>query len=115
MLPAAGQGIIGIQLLEKSKHREIFSSISDSDTFQCLIAERALLAEIGGSCRTPIGVNAYIKNSHIVLNAKLYSLDGAQIFSVSRTSSISEAKFLGHDAGVELNSIIPEELRKTWL
>lgn len=116
MLPAAGQGIIGVQLLEKSyDFIEIFSSINDLESYQCLTAERALLKEIDGSCRTPIGVNAYKQNKQIILNAKLYSLDGVQIFAVSKKGPSTKAELIGREAGMELNEIIPSELRETWL
>lgn len=116
MLPAAGQGIIGVQLLEKSNdYINIFSSINDLETYQCLIAERTLLREIEGSCNTPIGINAYKKNKQIILNAKLYSLDGDQIFAVSKKGPSSKAELIGREAGMELNEIIPSELRESWL
>jgi hydroxymethylbilane synthase len=56
IVPAAGQGTIGIQCLEsRSDLREALSRISDPETTEAAQKERALLASLGGGCQTPMG------------------------------------------------------------
>ena len=59
MVPAAGQGIIGITAREEDVDlRELLAGIEDPAARTAADAERALLAALDGSCRTPIGAYA---------------------------------------------------------
>ncbi|HUA77738.1 MAG TPA: hydroxymethylbilane synthase, partial [Acetobacteraceae bacterium] len=59
MVPAAGQGIIGVTVREDdSELRELLAAIEDAEAAAVAAAERALLAALDGSCRTPIGGHA---------------------------------------------------------
>src|SRR5258707_14824171 len=54
-LPAVGQGAIGIGTrANDARTRELLSAINHADTFSALAPERAFLALLDGSCRTPI-------------------------------------------------------------
>ena len=60
-LPAVGQGAIGIETrADDAKTRALVAAINDADTATALAAERAFLAVLDGSCRTPIGGHATV-------------------------------------------------------
>src|SRR5207248_515151 len=59
MVPAAGQGIIGVTVREDDGElRELLAAIEDPEARAVSTAERAMLAALDGSCRTPIGGHA---------------------------------------------------------
>jgi porphobilinogen deaminase len=61
MLPAAGQGAIALEVLEKSSViRNLVSEVNHSATWFCVHAEREFLRLLGGGCEVPIGVRASI-------------------------------------------------------
>jgi hydroxymethylbilane synthase len=59
MLPAAGQGAIALEILERSSGiRDRLRMINDPATWFCVQAEREFLRLLGGGCEVPIGVRA---------------------------------------------------------
>jgi hydroxymethylbilane synthase len=61
MLPAAGQGAIALEVLEKSAAiRDLVGAVNDPATWFCVHAEREFLRLLGGGCEVPIGVRASI-------------------------------------------------------
>ena len=81
MLPAAGQGAIAVQVplaevngaghARKAAVRVAIEAINDKKTFIEVMAERAVVAELDGSCRTPIGASAHLDGDQMVLSAML--------------------------------------------
>jgi hydroxymethylbilane synthase len=58
-VPAPGQGILALEgRAEDERVREAVAAITDSPTFACLLAERALARELDASCHTPLGAHA---------------------------------------------------------
>ena len=102
-LPAVGQGAICIESrIEDAATRDLLAPIHDEDTAICLAAERAFLAELDGSCRTPIGGLARITGEGLSLSGIILSPDGTESHTVSRTGPPHDAARLGSDAGREL-------------
>ena len=59
MVPAAGQGIVGVTVrADDTELLELLAAIEDPEARAVSTAERALLAALDGSCRTPIGGHA---------------------------------------------------------
>lgn len=59
MVPAAGQGAIGIEArVDDNRVRALLAAINDAETMRCVQLERRILAALGGDCKTPIGVYA---------------------------------------------------------
>jgi hydroxymethylbilane synthase len=91
MLPAPAQGAVGIEALAANASLcTLLGAISDADTYDCVIAERALLLALGGTCHSPIAALAVIEDGAIHLRADLLSEDGAAHVS-------GEARFPRHD------------------
>ncbi|MEI8293648.1 MAG: hydroxymethylbilane synthase [bacterium] len=73
MLPAPGQGAIGIECLEDDAETlRILQAIHHDDTARCVTAERDFLKNLGGGCSLPLGARATIQNGQITLRAALF-------------------------------------------
>ena len=80
MLPAPGQGALGIQCRAGDQPTlEIFSKISDLNTTKSVRAERAFLLALGGGCSIPVGAHAEIKNGAIVMQGLVAATDGTRV------------------------------------
>jgi hydroxymethylbilane synthase len=102
-LPAVGQGAIGIETrADDSQTREMLRSINHADTFSALAAERAFLAVLDGSCRTPIGGHATVLGGKIRFRGMVVKPDGSEAFEATREGDVGDAEKLGADAGAEL-------------
>ncbi len=103
MLPAVGQGAIGAECRGgDSRTKELLAAASHGDSETRVRAERAFLAALGGSCRTPIGGFAEITNNRLVFRGLVASLDGARTFETRREGALADAAAMGRDAGAEL-------------
>jgi hydroxymethylbilane synthase len=79
MLPAASQGAIGIEALSaRSDMLAILNLLNHRDTFECVMAERAFLAALGGSCHSPVAALAVKDGNEIFLRGEIYSEDGTE-------------------------------------
>jgi hydroxymethylbilane synthase len=102
-VPAVGQGAIGIETrADDAKTRALVEAIDDADTAAALAAERAFLAVLDGSCRTPIGGHATIAGGTLRFRGIIVKPDGSEAFEVSREGRRETAAELGADAGREL-------------
>ena len=106
MLPAVAQGAIGIECrADDAAARRRLAPLNDQATACCIAAERALLAALDGSCRTPIAALAEIHDGMLSLRGMVISPDGAQCHRVTRQGAVGDAVALGSDAGAELRRI----------
>jgi hydroxymethylbilane synthase len=102
-LPAVGQGAIGIETrAEDARTREMLGCLNHADTFSALAAERAFLAVLDGSCRTPIGGHATVSGGRIRFRGMIVKPDGSEAFEATREGDVRDAEKLGADAGGEL-------------
>tara|TARA_B110000879_G_C11123574_1_gene492888 strand:- start:42 stop:992 length:951 start_codon:yes stop_codon:yes gene_type:complete len=82
MLPAVGQGAIGIERRMSDKRMaDILGSIHHMKTGQRLAAERAFLTALDGSCETPIAGLAELDGGSIRLRGEVLRLDGSDVIS----------------------------------
>ena len=103
MLPAVAQGAIGIEIRrDDARARRYLAAIDDDATALRVTAERAVLAALGGSCRTPAAALAELAGDTIRLRAMILRPDGSERISVERRGAAADAAALGHDAGDEL-------------
>jgi hydroxymethylbilane synthase len=102
-LPAVGQGAIAIETrTDDSRVRELLAPVNDPATATALHAERAFLARLDGSCRTPIGGLAKVSGAEIRFDGIIVTPDGTRSHRVARTGGVADAAAMGHDAGAEL-------------
>ena len=108
-LPAPGQGAIAITARgADARALEALNAISDHDTWAALTAERAFLAELEGSCRTPIAGLARIEAGRLRLMGEVLRTDGSERFDVAVEGAPADAERLGRDAGSELAARLPD-------
>ncbi len=104
-LPAVGQGAIGIEArLGDSRTLDLLTPLDHSDTATALAAERAFLAVLDGSCRTPIAGLATLSGDTIAFTGEILRPDGSESHVARRTGSRADAIALGRDAGAELKA-----------
>ncbi len=102
-LPAVGQGIVAIETrADDGATRRLLDAINHAETATALAAERAFLAVLDGSCRTPIAGHATIAAGRLLFHGLIAKPDGSESFACTREGPASEAVALGHDAGAEL-------------
>ncbi len=77
LIPAAGQGALGIEVNSKNKFAlESVKFLNDENSFYSTLAERALLNTLQGGCQVPVGVFAEVKSNGLYLDAIVGSLNG---------------------------------------
>lgn len=109
-VPAVGQGAIGIECrLDDARTRELLLPLDDADTHLALDAERAFLAVLDGSCRTPIGGHAWIEGGRVAFSGVILRPDGSESFAARRDGAAADAERLGRDAGDELKALAPAD------
>jgi len=118
MLPAVGQGALGIETRSDNKVvNEIVKSIHHEDTYKAVLAERALLKTLEGGCQVPIGALAEVKSNGIIIDALVGSLDGSLTFRKKIRGSKSNPEMLGRELARDLlkagAKIILDEIYKT--
>lgn len=108
MLPAVAQGAIGIACREgDDKVGAFLAELNHEDTRLAVVAERAFLAALDGSCRTPIAALAQRDaQGGMAFRGLLSAKDGSQVFQTSRSGTYTEedAIKIGTDAGAQLKS-----------
>jgi hydroxymethylbilane synthase len=103
ILPAVGQGALGIEIHEDNKVvEEILQSLRHEDTFKAVIAERSLLRTLEGGCQVPIGAFAEVKSSGLYLDAVVGSLDGSITYRKKLRGSKNEPEKLGKNLAKDL-------------
>ncbi len=108
MLPAVAQGAIGIEIRSSDDAtRALLAPLNCAGTAARVTAERALLAMLDGSCRTPIAALATLEGDRLHLKAKVLSNDGRQVFRAERSGTIGDAAAIGADAGAEIKAVLP--------
>ena len=91
-LPAVGQGAIGIEIRESdAATRAVVGAINHAATLTALIAERAFLAVLDGSCKTPIAGHATIDGGVLSFRGLIAKPDGSAFFEASRKGPVTEA------------------------
>jgi hydroxymethylbilane synthase len=102
-LPAVGQGAIGIETrVDDARTRALTATVNDADTATALAAERAFLAVLDGSCRTPIAGYARVRDGQVHFRGMIAKTDGSEALDVLREGPAADAVALGADAGREL-------------
>ncbi|MGF1660155.1 MAG: hydroxymethylbilane synthase [Rubrimonas sp.] len=105
MLPAVAQGAIGIEArADDAAARSLLAPIACADTAARLAAERAFLAGLDGSCRTPIGGLATLEGGEVLLRGEIIRPDGSERHATERRGTVADAAALGADAAEELRA-----------
>ncbi len=99
-LPAVAQGAIGIEARANDERtREILARINHADTFTAIACERAFLAELDGSCKTPIAGHATLSGDTIHFRGLLAHPDGNPSCEHQMRGPRADAIKIGTEAG----------------
>jgi hydroxymethylbilane synthase len=102
-LPAVGQGVIAVVArTDDAVTRRRLAGIDHRDTAMALAAERAYLAVLDGSCRTPIGGLARIASGVLAFRGIIVTPDGRTAHEIELRGPVAEAERIGADAGADL-------------
>lgn len=103
MLPAVGQGAIGIACrTADTRTRALLDPLNHAETFACVTAERAMLEVLDGSCRTPIAGLAETAAGRLVVRGLVARPDGSRLIAARREGPAGEAAAIGRELGREL-------------
>jgi hydroxymethylbilane synthase len=102
-LPAVGQGIVALEARDDdARTLTLIEPINAPEDATALAAERAFLAVLDGSCRTPIGGHAEVDGGRLRFRGLIARPDGSESFVAVREGAAADAAELGVDAGREL-------------
>jgi len=109
MVPAACQGIVGITIrADDHELHEMLAAIEDPEARAVSTAERAMLAVLDGSCRTPIGGHArMLPDGQLILTGLVARADGSFLLKRSLHGSARDAARLGVELGRSLRADSP--------
>jgi hydroxymethylbilane synthase len=96
MLPAVAQGAIGIERRrEDARVAGLLAAIHDLPTGKRLAAERGFLAQLDGSCETPIAGLAVIEGDRLWLRGEILRPDGSEAIAGERRGALDDGEALG--------------------
>jgi len=112
-IPAVGQGVLALETRTTGAVRDLVARLDDPRTRIVVEAERALLRELQGSCRTPVGGHAELAldGSTLRLTAIVASVDGYHVLTSSEerflrgdaASFLEEARAMGRELAKRLH------------
>ena len=96
ILPAAAQGVIGIECDESREDlRDLLSALEHPATKMTTLAERAVALRLGANCQSPVASYATITEGALTIDALVASTDGRTIIREQSTGSLSDAELIG--------------------
>jgi hydroxymethylbilane synthase len=105
MLPAVGQGALGLEARADDRRTlDALAPLDDPETHAAVLAERALLATLRGGCLAPIGAWARVAEGRLSLSGVVLSLDGAKRLAAEAAGDLADAVALGRSVAAELLS-----------
>ena len=106
VLPAVGQGALGVEFMaSREKEFRLVDQLIDRNTMLAVRAERALLADIQGGCRLPLGAWARLDAGEMVMDACVLAVDGTESIRRRRKKvchNERDAETLGKEVAGEL-------------
>ena len=96
MLPAAAQGVVGIECLEsRTELREVLGQLNHTDSVKTTLAERVIARVLEASCQSPVATFASITGNDMVVTALVAMPDGSRYIRDSVKGTANDAEQLG--------------------
>jgi hydroxymethylbilane synthase len=112
-MPAPAQGAIGLAVRsDDARMAGLVEALDHAPTHTTITAERAMLAVLDGSCRTPVGALSRLDNGSLTLKGQILSLDGKTAFYSAATGTDPES--LGRQVGEDLIAQAGTEWLAQW-
>lgn len=113
--PALGQGAICIETrVGDERIGPMVAAIHHEATGAALSCERAFLAALDGSCRTPIAGHATLEADRIHFSGMILSPDGSQVHQIEREGSVEDAVKIGMKAGERIREQAGSQFFAGW-
>lgn len=105
LLPAIGQGALGLECRQDDAHTfEALSKLNDPASFAEVSAERALLLKLLAGCLAPVAARGTVAGNRVELVARVLSLDGRRVISGATSGEVSAAAAIGEQLAAEMLS-----------
>jgi hydroxymethylbilane synthase len=103
MLPAPGQGALGVECLAaRADVVALLAPLADAATAACVRAERTVSRALGGSCTLPLAAFAELDAEKIRLRSLVASADGRRVLRCERSGPMAQPEALGNQVAQEL-------------
>src|SRR5215216_3551847 len=103
MLPAVGQGALGIETrADDDETNALVSRLDDPRTRAAVLAERALLRSLGGGCQVPIAAHARVTEGRLSLDGLVATLDGREVLRDRLEGDATDARRAGEELATRL-------------
>ena len=103
VLPAAGQGALGLETrTEDASARRIVAPLDHPPTHAAVRAERALLAALEGGCLAPVAALGRVDGDRLTLTGRVIGHDGAQMLEARQDAPAADAEILGRRVAEDL-------------
>ena len=110
-LPAAGQGVIGVQCRTDDETQELLMPLHDADTADCVTAERAFCQRLFGGCQLPIAAYARLREDNALeLDGLVARPDGSETLRGQNLGTRDQAQHIGQALAEELLSAGAEDI-----
>ena len=114
-LPAPGQGAITIESrVGDTRIDALLAPLNHQETFIRLACERAFLAQLDGSCRTPLAGLAEIKDGRLYFSGQILTPDGSRVHRITIEGALVDAAALGVEAADRLRLDAGAEFFTSW-
>jgi hydroxymethylbilane synthase len=104
MLPAAGQGALGIETLAGHWIDDLLQPLHDPATASAVAAERAFLWHLGGGCTVPIAALAQCQGAELHMQGLVSTPDGSEILTQELRGSVQESAQLGERLAIQMRA-----------
>lgn len=103
MVPAAGQGALGITIRQgDARAEDVLRPLAHVVSAACTTAERAVLRGLGAGCHAPVGAHARMRDGRVVLHARVLSLDGTTTIEGQVEGPLATARAIGEELATSL-------------
>jgi hydroxymethylbilane synthase len=114
--PAPAQGAIAIESrIDDQRMNDLLAAVNDGPTFDAVSCERAFLAALDGSCRTPIAGYAICEGDHLRFFGMILTPDGRQVHTTTIEGHRRDAEALGVNAGQAIRAEAGSTFFEDWI
>ncbi|MGB4593289.1 MAG: hydroxymethylbilane synthase [Coriobacteriia bacterium] len=111
MVSAVGQGAIGIEIREDDEFmRHVMEAIGNTETMECVTAERVVMRMLEGGCQVPIGAYCRYEDGTLTMDAMVGSVDGTHIVREQLCGDAGEPEALGEAMAARLLALGAHEI-----
>jgi hydroxymethylbilane synthase len=116
MLPAVGQGAIGIEIgADDERTAQLLRPVNHPESFAAIEAERAYLAVLEGSCQSPIAGHARLTEGTVLMRGLVLAPDGRESYRAHLSGPAGEAVAIAQAVAEEIRAQAPEAFLDAYL